>query len=120
MPTTSRTFCECGVSVTTNGKYFDAVEAHTWTEKHQLMLKLKETDLESHKLAVNEKSAKIKCKCGVMVCRWSLENHRTHCPTTAKQRAIASYLLTQDFAEADGVRTQELQQSHTRGVASHS
>ena len=95
MPITSRKLCECGVSVIMNKSRFDAMENHKWTDKHQLMLKLKETDPESHKLALNEKTAKIKCKCGVMVCRWSFENHCTHCPSTAKQRAIDSYLSTQ-------------------------
>ena len=105
MPITSRTVCECGVSVMMNKNHFDAMETHKWTDKHQLMLKLKESDPESHKLALNEKTAKIKCKCGVMVCRWSFENHCTHCPSTAKQRAISSYLLARCLAEADGVRS---------------
>ena len=119
MPITSRKVCECGVSVTMKS-HFDALETHKWTEKHQLMLKLKETDPESHKLALNEKTAKIKCKCGVMVCRWSFENHCTHCPSTAKQRARPSYFLANFISEADDLRMQDLEQSHKCGVASHS
>ena len=120
MPATSRQVCECGVSVAVNSSYLDALEQRAWTDKHQLMLMLKEADPESHKLALNEQTAKIKCKCGVLVCRWSFENHSTQCPSTAKQQAIASYLLTHCLGGADDVRTQELQQSHTCGVASHS
>ena len=93
MPRTIRTICECGVSVLVNKNYCDAVEKHKWTEKHQLMLELKESDPESHKLALNEKTSKVKCKCGVMVCRWSVENHYKNCPSTARQRAISSYIL---------------------------
>ena len=98
MPITIRKVCECGVSVIMNNNYFDALEKHKCTDKRQLMLKLKVSDPESHKLALNEKIAKIKCKCGVMVCRWSFENHCTHCASTAKQRAMSSYLSTQCVA----------------------
>ena len=44
-----------------NNNYFDALEKHKCTDKHQLMLMLKESDPESHKLALNEKTAKIRC-----------------------------------------------------------
>ena len=90
--------CECGVSIILNDKYFDALEKHKGTEKRQLMLELKEYDPESHKLALSEKTAKIKCKCGVMVCRWSIQNHCKNCPSTAKQRAISNYILTRGLA----------------------
>ena len=90
MPLVSRrTTCECGASIMINKHKFAGLEDHKNTEKHRLMLELKESDPESHKLAVHEKTAKVRCKCGVFVCRWSLKQHCLNCPSTARQRAIA-------------------------------
>ncbi len=90
----NRKVCDCGVSIVMNNSYFDALEKHRETEKHQLMLELKDSDPESHKLALEEKTAKVKCKCGVMVCRWSIKKHCVNCPSTARQRALTNYCLT--------------------------
>ena len=85
-----RMTCECGTSILMNSiSLTNAMNNHKMTEKHKLLLELKESDPESHKLALNEKTAKVRCKCGVFVCRWSVNQHSLNCPSTARQRAIA-------------------------------
>ncbi len=107
LPVNRSKTCECGISVLMNKNYFDALENHKRTEKHRLMLELKESDPESHKLAQNKKTDKVRCKCGVMVCRWSIKKHCANCPSTARQRATSDYFSTtrnnKDFREQKSI-----------------
>ena len=63
--------CECGVEIVSRTKFafLDSLDKHKETEKHKLMLDLKNNDPESHVLALNKKTEQVKFDCGVKVCR---------------------------------------------------
>ncbi len=70
--------CECGVEIVsrTTWGFLNSLDIHKETEKHRLMLELKDKDPESHSLALNKKTEQVKCKCGAKVCRWTIERHK--------------------------------------------
>ena len=70
--------CECGVEILSriNFGFWDTLDRHRETEKHKLMLELKSSDPESHRLALDPKTEKVKCGCGDKVCRWSINKHQ--------------------------------------------
>ena len=68
-----RKSCECGASLVQRGF---AMEDHRATQKHKLLLELKESDLESWKLALDEKTQMVECACGQRVYRWTLGRHQ--------------------------------------------
>ena len=70
--------CECGVEIVSriNFGFLDTLDKHKETEKHALLLELKNNDPESHSLALNKKTEQVKCDCGAKVCRWTLNRHK--------------------------------------------
>ncbi len=75
--------CECGVDIVSSIGFYgvDTLDKHKATEKHTLLLELKNNDPESRLLALNKKTEQVKCDCGAKVCRWTLNRHklaRTH------------------------------------------
>jgi hypothetical protein len=80
--------CECGVGVS-KGPFGHGLEDHMNTEKHANMLALKQRDPESWRLALNPKTAQVKCACGKMVCRWTMFRHEqtpSHIKTVSKKK----------------------------------
>jgi hypothetical protein len=90
----TRYTCECGFSVKKREDlfgFFNSLDKHKLTEKHQLMMSLLEADPESHALALDPKTESIKCECGQKVYRWTIDKHRqtaTHKKIIAKKRKI--------------------------------
>ena len=78
--------CECGVQIVSRIGFYGVgtLEKHKETEKHKLLLELKSNDPESHRLAVDPKTEKVKCDCGAMVCRWTANKHKLT-PSHAKR-----------------------------------
>ena len=70
--------CECGVEIVakTTWGWLGTLDIHKKTEKHALLLELKNDDPENHRLALNKKTEQVKCDCGVKVCRWTLNRHK--------------------------------------------
>ncbi len=90
---TSRATCECGVCIVARTKFdfLSSLDVHKETEKHKLLLELKRSDPESHALALNPKTEKVKCPCGELVCRWTLLRHQqtpTHLKKIAKKTPV--------------------------------
>ena len=88
-----RDYCDCGVSVIYHPKwgFFTSLDEHKETEKHKLMLELKSADPESHALALNPSTEKVKCSCGQMVCRWTMPKHqqtKTHLKKTQARSSV--------------------------------
>ncbi len=80
--------CVCGVVVST---HIFGMEYHQNTEKHANMLKLKEMDPESWRLALDPKTEQVKCACGKMVCRWTVFRHErtpSHIKVVSKKKNV--------------------------------